>query len=193
MEDAAKQNPGTMASIMGLDRTACEAVAKEAGCEVANLNSPDQIVLSGTVESIDKACVLAEGRQAKRAIKLKVGGAFHSSLMQPARERLEAALRNTKIQAPKCLFIPNAKAVPVSDPEEIRSLLSRQLTSPVCWTESMDSAKAAGILHYLELGPGKVLKGLVKKSIPEFQIHACGASADFEKLEEFLKSTASNA
>lgn len=193
MESAAVQNPGTMASVMGLDRQACEAIALEAGCEVANLNAADQIVLSGTFESIDKACVLAEGRNAKRALKLKVGGAFHSSLMQPARERLEAALKDTRIQAPRCLFIPNAKAVPVSDPEEIRSLLSRQLTSPVHWYESMDAAKAAGILHYLELGPGKVLKGLVRKSIPEFQVQPCGTTAEFDKLDEFLRSVAPSA
>lgn len=193
MEGAAVQNPGTMASIMGLDRKACDEIAREAGCEVANLNASDQIVLSGTFESIDKACVLAESRQAKRALKLKVGGAFHSSLMQPAREKLEAALKSTRIQAPRCLFIPNAKAVPVSEPEEIRSLLSQQLTSPVRWVETMESAKAAGVNHYLELGPGKVLKGLVRKSIPEFQVQPCGTLAEFDKLEEFLRSAAPSA
>ncbi|MBU3758999.1 MAG: ACP S-malonyltransferase [Candidatus Omnitrophica bacterium] len=193
MEAAAVQNPGTMASVMGLNLEDCRSIAEQAGCEVANLNAADQIVLSGTFESIDKACVLAEGRGAKRALKLKVGGAFHSSLMQPARERLESALKSTKVSQPSCVFIPNAKAVGVSDPEEIRKLLSLQLTSPVRWYESMDAAKSAGVLSYLEVGPGKVLKGLVRKSIPEFQVQPCGTCADFEKLDEFLRPSAPQA
>ncbi|HTL48468.1 MAG TPA: ACP S-malonyltransferase [Verrucomicrobiae bacterium] len=183
MEEAAKNHPGTMASILGLSPADCEGVARDAGCEVANLNSPEQIVLSGTAETIEKACALAEQRGAKRALRLKVGGAFHSSLMADARERLTVALRSTPIRPPHCAFIPNAKAAKVSDPEEIRELLSRQLTSPVRWVETMLRAKESGLTHFLEIGPGKVLKGLVKKSHPEFQIFPCGTAADLEKLE----------
>lgn len=191
MEQAAGQNAGTMASIMGLDVAACEAVAKEAGCEVANLNSPDQIVLSGSVDSIEKACQLAEGRNAKRAIRLKVGGAFHSTLMQPAKERLEKALRETAIQAPSCTFIPNAVAQSVSEPEEIRQLLARQLTSPVRWIETMQRAKDSGIKTFLEIGPGKVLRGLARKCQADLTVIPCGSVEDLEKVASLLNGVQS--
>jgi len=183
MEDAAQKNPGTMASVMGLDLAGCKAVAQEAGCEVANLNTPDQTVLSGTKESIEKACQLAEAKGAKRAMPLKVGGAFHSSLMKPAQDRLQAALKDTPVLEPKCVFIPNVTAQQVSDPSAIRDLLARQLTSSVQWVETMATAKASGIIVYLEIGPGKVLKGLVRKCQPEFQVFNFGAVSDLKTLE----------
>lgn len=184
MERAAQKNPGTMASIMGLDQAACEETAREAGCEVANLNSPDQIVLSGTAESIQKACVIAEQKGAKRAIPLKVGGAFHSSLMQDARDDLKKALADTEIKTPQCAFIPNVKAVPVSDPSEIRELLAVQLTSSVRWVETMAEAKKAGLGLLLEVGPGKVLKGLARKCDRDLQVTSCGEADDFKALDE---------
>lgn len=183
MEEAAQKNPGTMASILGWAQQDCEVVSREAGCQVANLNSPDQIVISGTAEAVEKACLLAESRGAKRVIRLKVGGAFHSALMGDARARLTEALRGTPIRSPQCVFIPNAKAAPVSDTEEIRSLLALQLTSPVRWVETMLRAKEAGLVKFLEVGPGRVLKGLVKKSHPEFEVFPCGSVPDLEKLE----------
>lgn len=186
MENAAKNNPGTMASIMGADLATCEEIAKEAGCEVANINSPEQIVLSGTEATIDKACQIAEAKGVKRAIKLKVGGAFHSTLMREAKEDLEKALKETKIQAPSCTFVPNVTATPVSNPEEIRGLLARQLMSPVKWVQTMETAKNTGERFYLEIGPGKVLKGLARKSQPELTIEPCGVTADFQKLETLL-------
>jgi len=184
MERAAEKNPGTMASILGLEQADCESVAREAGCQVANLNCPGQFVLSGTVEAIEKACSLAEAKGAKRALKLKVGGAFHSTLMQPAREELQEALKATPIAAPQCLFVPNATAVPTKNAEEIRTLLAQQLTSPVRWIETMAQAARSGIKNYLEVGPGNVLKGLARKCQPDLVVSVCGVAQDVEKLEE---------
>ncbi|MFZ5801487.1 MAG: ACP S-malonyltransferase [Candidatus Omnitrophota bacterium] len=186
MEDAAKQRPGTMASILGLAQKDCESLAAEAGCEVANLNTPEQIVLSGSVETIQKACALAEERGAKRAIPLKVGGAFHSTLMESARQDLEKAIGRVSFKAPACVFVPNAEPRAVSCPLEIQRLLAKQLTSPVRWVETMRQAQGSGFLHYLEIGPGKVLKGLAKKCQPSLQIFPCGAVKDLEELEKTL-------
>ncbi len=190
MEHAAQKNAGTMASILGLSPKVCESIAREAGCDVANLNSPDQTVLSGSNDSIQRACKLAEAAGAKRAIPLKVGGAFHSSLMMPAKTDLENALKATKIHSPHGIFIPNVLATPVSNPEEIRGLLARQLVSPVRWVETMAAAAASGIVSFLEIGPGKVLKGLARKCQPGLAVESCGSAEDFHKLESFLtKST----
>ena len=186
MEQAAQKNSGTMASVMGLTQADCEAIAKESGCEVANLNTPDQTVLSGTTASIERACKLAEARGAKRAIPLKVGGAFHSTLMMPAKESLEKALKAAQIARPAGEFIPNALAGQVSDPEEIRTLLARQMVSPVRWVETMATAAKIGINSFLEIGPGKVLKGLARKCQPEFTVEPCGTAEDIYKLESFL-------
>ncbi len=186
MEEAAKNNPGTMAFIMGLSLEKCEAVAQETGCEVANLNAPDQTVLSGNFQAIEQACTMAEAEGAKRAMPLKVGGAFHSSLMGEAKARLEAALANTPIHEPKCVFIPNVTADKVSNPEEIRSLLSKQLTSSVQWVRTMATAKDSGITTYLEIGPGKILKGLARKCQPELEVFSFGAVADFKGLESLM-------
>ena len=183
MESAARNTPGTMASVMGLDLESCKAVALEAGCEVANLNTPDQTVLSGTVVSIERACQIAEAKGAKRAMPLKVGGAFHSSLMGEAKARLENALKNTVIREPKCTFIPNVTAQKVSVPEEIRELLARQLTSSVQWVQTMASAQQTGITTYLEIGPGRILKGLARKCQPTFEVITFGAVTDFKDLE----------
>ncbi len=186
MEHAAQQNAGTMASIMGMTQKDCEEIAREAGCDVANLNSPDQTVLSGTLESIERACKIAEAKGAKRALPLKVGGAFHSSLMLPAKNDLENALKAAPIRSPKGTFIPNALASPVSDPEEIRQLLARQLVSPVRWVETLACAAKMELQAFLEIGPGKVLKGLVRKCQPSFTVESCGTAEDFKKLEFFL-------
>lgn len=189
MEKSAQNNPGTMASILGMGESDCLAIAKEAGCELANLNTPEQMVVSGTVETVEKACVLAESRGAKRAIRLKVGGAFHSSLMSEAKEDLGKALSVTPIQVPACLFIPNVTGQAAANPEEIRLLLAKQLTSSVRWIDTMGRAQESGITQYLEIGPGKVLKGLAKKCQPELVVEPVGTSEDFEKLKSlFVKS-----
>lgn len=183
MEIASKNHPGTMASVMGLDLEKCIAVAQKAGCEIANLNTPDQTVLSGTFPAIEKACRIAEDEGAKRAIPLKVGGAFHSSLMLKAKEQLETALKETTIRKPSCTFIPNVTAQKVSDPETIRSLLARQLTSSVQWVKTLAAIHSEGITELLEIGPGKVLKGLARKTQPGLSVSAFGTLGDFSGLE----------
>ena len=186
MEKAAQVNPGTMASIVGLTEADCSAIAQEAGCELANLNTPDQFVLSGTPESIENACRLADSRGAKRAIPLKVGGAFHSSLMQTAKEDLEKALSDIPFRSPLCLFVPNASAQVTSDTKEIRALLARQLMSPVRWIETMERAEELGVRYFIEMGPGKVLKGLARRNQPGFSVESCGTSAEIRKLESLF-------
>jgi [acyl-carrier-protein] S-malonyltransferase len=189
MEQAAKNNPGTMASIMGLNVEQCEAIASESGCEMANLNAPDQIVLSGTLKTVEVACRLAEEKGAKRAIMLKVGGAFHSSLMSEAREALKEGLSKTKISSPNCIFIPNTVAKAVSDPIEIKSLLAQQLTSSVRWVETMARAKESGISQFYEIGPGKVLKGLARRCDRDLKVDSLGESEDFSLLENNLSTS----
>ncbi|MDA9101078.1 ACP S-malonyltransferase [Omnitrophica bacterium] len=189
MEQAAQNHPGTMASILGLNQAQCEEIAAEAGCQVANLNAPDQIVLSGTEPAIDKACAAAEAKGAKRAIKLKVGGAFHSALMKEAQDELRNALSETSVTSPECLFIPNVTAQAVSDPDEIKSLLSRQLTSPVRWVETMARASETGIGQFIEVGPGKVLKGLAKRSQRDLKIVPCSGPSDLAEIERLLQKT----
>lgn len=186
MEAAASQNPGTMASILGLEIEKCREVAQESGCEIANLNTPEQTVLSGSRESIERACPIAEAKGAKRAIPLKVGGAFHSSLMKPAREKLEIALKSTTIHAPKCLFIPNVTAQKVTEPDSIRDLLAKQLTCSVQWVMTMAAIKAEGILTCVEMGPGKVLKGLAKKCQPEIKVFSIGTMSDLAQEDAQL-------
>jgi [acyl-carrier-protein] S-malonyltransferase len=148
-------------------------------------------VLSGTLQAIEQACRIAEAKGAKRAMPLKVGGAFHSSLMGEAKARLEAALAKTPIHEPRCAFIPNVTAERVSNPEEIRSLLAKQLTSSVQWVRTMATAKASGISTYLEIGPGKILKGLARKCQPELEVFSFGATADFKGLETLTLSVKS--
>lgn len=189
MEKSAALHPGTMASIIGLSLADCQAIANEAGCEVANINSPDQIVISGTEPSIKKACQIAEAWGAKKALPLKVGGAFHSSLMRDAQENLEKALSSTVFQSPQSAFVPNVLAQAVQDPEKIRILLARQLTSPVQWVQTLDFARESGIQFFIEIGPGKVLKGLARKCQPDFTVESCGTASDIEKIDALFAKT----
>lgn len=186
MEKAAEENRGTMISILGLDQEECAAVAKESGAELANLNAPDQFVLSGSEPAVAKASELAEGMGAKRVISLKVGGAFHSSLMASAKERFREALKKISIKQPACLFMANASAQGESEPERIRLLLAEQLTSPVRWIETMERARDQGIRHFIELGPGRVLKGLAKRIDPSLEVLPFEKVADLEMVERLL-------
>ncbi len=183
MESAAKENPGTMASILGLNQEQCEALAKESGAQVANLNAPDQFVLSGTEASIEKATQLAEQFGAKRAIRLKVGGAFHSLLMEPAKKKFSESLKNTSFQKPNCMFVPNVTAEGQDSRDTIRDLLAQQLTSPVQWVATMNYAKKQGITRFVELGPGRVLKGLAKRIDPALEVFSFEKIMDLQTLE----------
>ena len=183
MEEAAHKNPGTMASILGLSIKDCTALCEETGTELANLNSNDQIVISGSIDKVNKACEVAKTKGAKRAIPLKVGGAFHSSLMSHAKIGLEEALEKVVIDKPKGTFIPNVTGEPVSDPKTIRLLLAKQLTNPVQWIKTMETAGRLGIKEYLEIGPGRVLKGLARKINPELNVTSIEKKADLDQLK----------
>lgn len=183
MEEAAEKNPGTMASVLGLDQHACEKVAKDSGAQLANLNSPDQFVLSGTEEAISMAVEAAEKSGAKRVIRLKVSGAFHSSLMQPARTRLLEALKGIALNKPDCMFIPNVSGKEESQPERIRELLGDQLTHPVQWIRTVQYAAGQGVRRFIEIGSGRVLKSLAKRIDPGLQVLPFEKIADLEAIE----------
>lgn len=165
MQKACEMNPSTMAAVIGTDDRIVEETCNEIGEIVvpANYNSPGQIVISGSNEGIDKAIEALKSKGAKRAIKLQVGGAFHSPLMEPARAELEEAIRSTNFFVPVCPVYQNVDATPSSDPEKIKSRLVAQLTSPVRWTQSIINMIADGADNFTEVGPGSVLQGLIKK------------------------------
>ncbi len=167
MQAACEQNPGTMAAIIALPDAVVEEVCagiKEGMVVPANYNCPGQLVISGDEAGIDKACdVLKNEKGAKRALKLSVGGAFHSPLMEPARARLEKAIEATEFSEPICPIYQNVDAEAHTDPEEIKANLIKQLTSPVRWTQSVEKMIAAGATEFVSLGPGKVLQGLIAK------------------------------
>jgi [acyl-carrier-protein] S-malonyltransferase len=165
MQKACEKTPSTMAAILGLDDIIVEEVCASINEVVvpANYNSPGQIVISGSNEGIDKAIELLKEKGAKRALKLAVGGAFHSPLMEPARLELEAAINSTAFSKPICPVYQNVNAKPFSDPDSIKSNLVLQLTSPVKWTQIVINMIADGASSFVEVGPGNVLQGLIKK------------------------------
>ena len=165
MQKACEKTPSTMAAIIGLDDKIVEDVCTSIKDIVvpANYNSPGQIVISGSNEGIDKAIEILKAKGAKRALKLSVGGAFHSPLMEPARVELEEAIRTTKFHDPRCPVYQNVNAKPSIDPEEIKLNLVSQLTSPVRWTQSIRNMITDGASLFIEVGPGSVLQGLIKK------------------------------
>lgn len=172
MQKACELNPSTMAAILGLDDEIVEKICMEtAGVVVAaNYNCPGQLVISGDVAAIDAACAALTAAGAKRALKLQVGGAFHSPLMEPARVELEAAIQATKFNAPVCPVYQNVTAAAVNNPDEIRTNLVKQLTAPVRWTQTMNQMVTDGCSEVVEVGPGKVLQGLFKKVSRELPV-----------------------
>jgi [acyl-carrier-protein] S-malonyltransferase len=165
MQKACELKPSTMAAIVGLADDVVEDVCQSIDEVVvpANYNCPGQLVISGSVNGIDKACEILSQKGARRALKLPVGGAFHSSFMEPAREELAAAIDSTPFSKPVCPVYQNVNARPVTDPAEIRQNLKAQLTAPVMWTQTVQNMIADGASSFIEIGPGKVLQGLVKK------------------------------
>ncbi len=165
MQKACEIEPSTMAAILGMDdiliEETCNAI--EDIVVAANYNSPGQVVISGSMQGIDKAIALLTEKGAKKAVKLQVSGAFHSPLMEPARKELEAAIRETKFNVPLCPIYQNVNALAVTDAEEIKNNLILQLTSPVRWTQTVAQMIADGANEFVEVGPGKVLQGLIKK------------------------------
>ena len=158
-----------MAAILACPQEVVEAACKEVEGTVvaANYNCEGQIVISGELEAVNKACELLKERGAKRAVQLQVGGAFHSPLMEPARVELAEAIEATPFAEPFCPIYQNVDAMPHTDPEEIKANLLMQLTSPVRWTQTVRNMVAAGFDSFLEIGPGTVLQGLVKKTAPD--------------------------
>jgi [acyl-carrier-protein] S-malonyltransferase len=163
---AADQTPGGMAAILGLDEDAALAVCAESGAELCNINAPGQIVIGGATEAVARACELARERGAKRAIPLDVGGGFHTSLMGAAVPAFEAALEEAAMKAPVISVVANDTAEPMSDPNRIRRELAFQLTHPVRWVQCVEYMAANGVTEFVEIGPGKVLTGLIKRISP---------------------------
>ncbi len=168
MQKACEKNPSTMAAVLNLDDSKVEEICKEISASghvvvAANYNCPGQLVISGSIDGINIACEKMKAAGAKRALVLPVGGAFHSPLMEPARVELEAAINSTKFNTPICPVYQNVTASAVSDPEQIKKNLVAQLTAPVKWTQTVKQMIEDGATSFTEVGPGKVLQGLVKK------------------------------
>ncbi len=165
MQAACEAQPGTMAAVLGLDDPTVEGICRsvEGTVVAANYNCPGQLVISGAVEAVDAACAKAKEAGARRALRLPVGGAFHSPLMEPARQELEKAISEAPFQVPACPIYQNVDAKPYTDPAAIKANLIAQLTAPVRWTYIVRNMLADGIGEFTELGPGSVLQGLIRK------------------------------
>lgn len=177
MQACCEQQPGGMAAILGLEDAVVEECCKAIDGVVvaANYNCPGQIVISGANEAVDKACEQLKEAGARRALRLPVGGAFHSPLMEPARVELEKAIAEVEFQTPLCPIYQNVDAQPQSDSEAIKRNVIAQLTAPVRWTQSAQNMIADGIDSYTELGPGNVLQGLIKKVSAEVEVESKSA------------------
>ena len=180
MQEACELCPGTMAAVLGMDDEKVSEICQQlssliaSNCDsiavAANFNCPGQVVISGSVSGIDAACKALKEAGAKRALKLPVGGAFHSPLMQPAAERLQAAIMATTFHTPKCPVYQNVSAKAEMDKDIIQRQVLEQLTSPVRWTQSVQQMIADGARSFYEFGPGDVLKGLIRKINPEVEV-----------------------
>ncbi len=173
MQHACEQRPSTMAAVIGLEDEKVEEICQQIQDEIvvaANFNCPGQVVISGTIEGVEKACEVLKAAGARRALKLRVGGAFHSPLMNVAAEELKEAIMQTEFQQPRCPVYQNVDARPYTNPEDIRRNLLAQLTSPVCWTETVRNMVRDGATEFYEFGPGDVLKGLIRKISPEVTV-----------------------
>ena len=173
MQAACEAHPGTMAAVLGLPDEQVDAICKnhkDGVVVAANFNCPGQIVISGEVEAIDAICPVMKEAGARRALRLPVGGAFHSPLMAPAAEDLKAAILKTEFNKPFCPIYQNVTAQASIEPEIIRENLLKQLTAPVRWTQSVQNMIADGATEFYEFGPGDVLKGLIRKINPDVQV-----------------------
>lgn len=173
MQAACEENPGTMAAVLGLDNEVIESVCASIKDEIviaANYNCNGQVVVSGSLKGVEKACELLKEAGAKRALPLQVGGAFHSPLMEPARVKLAEAIQNTKFSQGICPIYQNVTGQAVTSPDIIKANLISQLTAPVRWTQTMGNMIANGLTEVVEVGPGTVLQGLFKKAGTELQL-----------------------
>ncbi len=183
MEKASRENKGGMVAVLGVFPEVAEKIAEESGLMVANYNSPQQTVLSGLEESVNRAIKLASSYGAK-AIRLKVSGPFHSPYMKKAAQEFELFLKDFPLEAPVKEVISNVTAKPYTSQKEIKELLVKQVYSPVRWVETLEYLKEAGVKIFVEVGPGKVLSGLAKRTLPELKTLQVN---DAKSLEESLK------
>ena len=183
MAEAGEKNPGTLAAIIGLDEDAVIQLSRDAGADVCNLNMPNQTVVGGTREVVEKAMALAKERGAQRAQELNVSGAFHSRLMQPAVEGLKAALESARFAAPAVAVVSNVTAEPIVEAGPFRDELLRQVVSPVRWHQSIATMCAAGVTTFVEFGPGKVLTGMVRRLAPGATLANVSTFADAGQLK----------
>ena len=183
MEQAAKNNPGAMASVIGISAEVLKDVCKETKAEIANLNSPGQIVISGKNESVQKAMALAEQKGAKKTILLNVSGPFHSSFMKEAAWEFKKELNKTKVSTPKIAIVSNVTADYEKTPEEIKENLVKQLYSTVRWEESVIKISQAGCNTFFEIGPGKVLRGLLRRINPGLTVQNIETLEDIKNLK----------
>lgn len=186
MQDAGEQNPGTMAAIIGLSPDELSDICKIAGktgiVVPANYNSPGQIAVSGSLAGVKEVIVLAKTAGAKRAVELVVSGAFHSPLMAQATKKMVIALNNAEFKKPLCPIVPNVSAKPTRQPEEIREYLAKQLTNPVLWVASIEAIITRGVTKFYEIGPGKVLSGLIRRINRDTESISIDKAGDFSKF-----------
>lgn len=189
MEEAARQNPGTMASVIGFSLEETRKICEETGIQIANLNSPGQIVISGAKEKVEAASALAKERGAKRIIPLDVSGAFHSDLMELAANKLKNEIDKMNVSAPTIKVISNVTAKQETTPEEIKDNLVAQVKSPVLWEDSIRFLAAGGIKRFIEIGPGKVLAGLLRRIDSTIECFNVETAADVAAVKEVLEES----
>jgi len=182
MEEEALKHPGKMLSVIGLDSAAIKQICADTKTEIANMNCPGQIVIAGGIREIEQAQALAKERGAKMAVMLEVSGAFHSSFMKEASLKLAKELDKIKIDKPKTPVISNVTAKPVGSAGEVKDNLIKQVSSPVLWEDSMKFILSKGIMNFIEFGPGKVLKGLMRRIDVNAQVINIEKKEDLEKL-----------
>ena len=182
MEEATRLKKGAMAAIIGFDKDQLARICRETGAEIANFNTPEQIVITGEADKVAKALAAIKEKGAKRVIPLEVSGAFHSSLMQPAAANFIKELNKIKFQTAKIPIVSNVDAKPVTDPEKIRVNLGLQITSSVQWVDSIQYMASQGVEHFIEIGPGNVLKGLIRKINPALKVANISTPHDIDKL-----------
>jgi [acyl-carrier-protein] S-malonyltransferase len=186
MYEAGLKRPGTMAAVIGMEADDLERVLKEARkkgvVQIANLNSPTQIVISGEVDAVGYAVDVLPSRGARRVIPLKVSGAFHTELLTEARDGLQSFLESVPIESPQCVFVANVTGGALTDPADIRANLVRQIVEPVRWVECVRALSNRKASLMIEVGPGSVLRGLARKIEPDVRTMGAGTLQDIEKL-----------
>ena len=191
MQEACEKNRGTMAAVIGLTEKDILSICREAAnygiIQPANFNSKDQIAISGERRAVEKGVKLAKERGAKRAILLEVAGAFHSELMRPAQMKFKQVIDKLEVKKPQVAVVANVNAEPTEEPSQIKELLVDQITMPVLWYQSMERMYKEGVRNYVEIGPGKVLQGLLKRSFKDTKGLGIDKLADLEKFTQMVE------